>query len=333
MLVSRKKFRSVWSAALCTLLLGSVVAACGNDDPAGSTGAQPSGETIQATIGETPGIPTFFMQFGVSKGFFKDEGIDLKVTSIPGGAQQATAALSGDAQFTGGDVVSWNTFRSRDIPMKVIAPGSSGTDDTASDFSGVLVPANSPIKSPKDLAGVTIAVNELNNVGTVTIKGALEKNGVDPNSVSFTEIPFPDMLPNLANGNVDAAWIIEPFTTIGQAQGNRAVLYPYAEYRPNMQVGLVLATAQFAQENPEAVEAFQRAHKRLREYVTQNPDEFRQALVDLGDFKPEIVQRLVLPNYNEKLDRETIQQVADSMVKYGVLKSVPDPADFIDDNA
>ena len=186
--------------------------------------------------------------------------------------------------------------------MTIVRPGTSAAETPEGDFSTVQVAEDSPITTLEAVAGATIAVNELSNIGTIAIKAALEKAGVDPGSVTFVELPFPDMLPALGSGSVDAAWVIEPFSTVGPQQKNRAIMAPYAEYAPGMPIGLVLSPQPYAKQNPEVVDAFQEAHERTGQYVNENPEEFKDFLVRAGGFDPAVVADMNLPHYTSTLD-------------------------------
>jgi NitT/TauT family transport system substrate-binding protein len=309
--------------AVSTLLL----AGCGGG---GGSAAQPAADgTVAVNVGETPGIPQLFMQFGVDKGFYHDQGLNVTVTPIPGGSQQVTSVLSGATDMTGTDVVTWINARAQGLPLSLVGPGSAATADPKADFSTVQVPADSPIKKPGDLAGKTIAVNNLNNIGTITIRGALDKAGIDSSQVKFVEVGFPDMLAALAKKSVDAIWIIEPFSSIGLAKGNRAVMYPYAEYDPSMQIGLIATSTKWAASNAGAVTKFQAAHNQTADYIAKNPDEFKAALAKLQGVPPQQVAGVSLPVWNQNVDFGSMQQVAESMVKYGILTAVPNIKDNV----
>ena len=59
------------------------------------------------------------------------------------------------------------------------------------------------------------------------IRAALEKSGVDPDSVKLVAIPFPAMRAALNNGQVDAIWAPEPFMSQGLTlDGDRIVMAP-----------------------------------------------------------------------------------------------------------
>lgn len=76
-----------------------------------------------------------------------------------------------------------------------------------------------PIREPRDLEGRTLAVNTLDNIAEVTALEALSAEGVDVDSIELTEVPFPDMQAPVENGEVDAAFFIEPFSTLAEEAG------------------------------------------------------------------------------------------------------------------
>ncbi len=75
------------AVVLLALLGGS--AACGGDEAAPSEARTLGPENrVKVRVGETAGIPTAFLGFGVQKGFFADEGIDLDVVPVQGAVDQ-----------------------------------------------------------------------------------------------------------------------------------------------------------------------------------------------------------------------------------------------------
>ena len=47
----------------------------------------------------------------------------------------------------------------------------------------------------------------------------MDEAGVDVSKVEFIELPFPDMVPTLQSGDVDAVWLVEPFQTAADEAG------------------------------------------------------------------------------------------------------------------
>ena len=88
-------------------------------------------------------------------------------------------------------------------------------------WDGLMVRKDTKIRTAKHLEGKTIAVNNLNNVGTLAINTAMAKEGGDYTKVKYTEVPFPEMNAALeAPKRVDAIWQVEPGYTGALAAGS-----------------------------------------------------------------------------------------------------------------
>lgn len=316
---SKKKIALLGAAfiAVTGMLVG-----CASGGGGGETTSEPDatgdGELIKVVVGETPGLPAAFTQFGVDKGFFEAEGLDVEVTTLQGGQMMVSALLSEDVQFSGGDVVSFTTFRSQNVPVVIARPGSGAGDEIGSDYQAIV--SSPDITSPEQLEGKTIAVNELNNVGQLFADMALQRNyGVDTSTITWAEIALPDTNAAIESGQVDAGYSLEPFQTFANQAGLNTVLTQGVEYGVNSQIGLVLTAEKFLQENPEVVEAFQRAHLATRNYILENEDEYREALVELSGLDPEAAQIIRLPAYHEHVNRDTLTQVVSDMLELGLI--------------
>lgn len=321
-----KKNLLVGIAVLASLGILAGCASGSGPSESDDTGSADSGLT-KVTIGETPGLPAAFSQFGVEKGFYEDEGIDLEVTTLQNGSIMANALLAEEVQFSGGDVVSFTKFRAQGVPVVIARPGSGAGDDNGSDYQAIV--ANPGITKPEDLEGKTIAVNELNGVGQIYTQMSLERNyGVDTSTITWAEIGLPDTNAAIDSGQVDAGYSLEPFETMANEQGLPTVLTPGVEYGVNSQIGLVLTSEKFLNENPEVVEAFQRAHLATRNYIEEHPDEYREALVEYAGLEPEAAQAIRLPVYHENVNRDTLTSVVKDLLKLGLIEEELDTDSF-----
>ncbi|WP_062213624.1 ABC transporter substrate-binding protein [Streptomyces sp. NBRC 109706] len=295
------------------------VSACGASTGPEASGGDGEGSDGVIRIGETDGVPSAFLRFGVQQGVFEEHGIELEIDASAGGAAAIPALVGGNLDIAGSNVVSGLLAAERGLPLRMIAPGTFATDDPTSDFSAVLAAEGSGIESAEDLAGASIAVNTLENIGDITIEAALEERGVDTSGVEFVELGFPDMLPALANGQIDAAWVIEPFLTMGLDDGLTPVLWPYVESKEGLQIGSYLTTQEFAERDPEAVAAFQAAIADTARLVTEDPDAFRRALPEIEELDPAIADTMVLPGFHSEVDEASLEFLADRMVRSGFV--------------
>ena len=122
-------------------------------------------------------------------------------------------------------------------------------------WADLLVLKDGPIKEPKDLEGKTIAVNTLKNICEVTIRKSLSDMGVDDTTLKFTEVPFPDMNAALEAERVDGACVVEPFVSQGKAGKAKGIDPFYVNTAPDLTVATYFTSKQYAEENPEVVDA------------------------------------------------------------------------------
>jgi NitT/TauT family transport system substrate-binding protein len=293
----------------------------GTGSPAEGTAtgtAGPAGAT-EVRVADTAGMPSAFLQYGVNEGYFEAEGLDVTVDVSIGGAAAVPAVVNGETQFAGSNTVSAILAASKGLPIIIVAAGTRTMEDPEDDFARIMASASSGVEEVEDLEGATIAVNTLENINDVVIMTLMEDAGADRTQVKFAEMGFSDMLPALANGQVDAALLIEPFVTMAVDQGATEVASPYAESRPNMMVGTYMTSEEYAAENPETVEAFQRGISATGQAIAEDPDAFREALPEVTTIEPDLAGQIHLPAWDASVDLETLKFLNERMVRYGLI--------------
>jgi NitT/TauT family transport system substrate-binding protein len=190
----------------------------------------------KVSVGVIPIVDCAPIFLGDKQGFFKDEGIQLDIQTASGGAAIVPGVVSGSFDFAFSNLISVMVAKDKGLDLKFVANGASTTGEKGKDIGGVVVPAGSPITAAKDLAGKTVSVNNLSNIGDTTIKSVIEKGGGDPNSVKFVEVAFPDAPAALTNKQVDAAWILEPFLSKAVAEGGTIVSSNFVEMSPELDI-------------------------------------------------------------------------------------------------
>jgi len=261
------------------------------------------------------GLP---LDLGIAKGFFANHGIEIKKVTLQSG-NDIVLQLSGG----NGDIgyIGWTPSfiaNTNGIDITVVAASEVEGTSVADNWQNVMVKGSSSIRTPQDLAGKTIAVNALKGVGEVVIKGALDKLGIDPNSIKLVVIPFPAMRSALANGTVDAAHMPEPFMSQALNQDNaRIALAPgpaIMQFLPN---GCYVARTAWSQQNPALAKQFRLAINESLVYAQGHPDEIRALL-------PAATRDIRLPVWSPVLDRKKLLQLARYALKFGAISHLPD---------
>ncbi len=314
---------------MAVVVMALAVGACGGDDEEGGGGGAGGGEpqTSSIRVLETAGIPSAFLTYGVEQGFFEQEGLDVEVQPSQGGAEAIPAIVSGDVQVAGSNAVSVLLATTQGLDLRIIAPGTFARPDE--DFSAIMVSKDGPIRRAADLEGKRIAVNTLKNVTEVTAREALAKEGVDPSSLRLTELPFPEMAQAVVKGDADAAFLIEPFVTAAKNEGLRSLASPYNDTRPGLQVGSYVAQAGFAEENAEVVEGFANGVARTAEAIEEDAEQFRSFLPEASELPAEAAKSVTLPQWRAQNDRESLDLLAQLMVKYRLADEEPAVDDLL----
>ncbi|MFK0115738.1 ABC transporter substrate-binding protein [Streptomyces sp. NPDC090994] len=296
-------------AAAVITLAGS--AGCGSPD-SGPDGPASSadGGTTRVKVGIIPIVDVAPLYLGRKKGFFGDRGIEVEAVAAQGGAAIVPSVLIGQFQFGFSNTTSLMIAQVKGVPVTSVANGAASNGTVGADVTCVGVAKDSPVKSAKDLAGRTVAVNALHNIGDTTVREAVRADGGDPSEVEFAEIPFDQMPAALADGRVDAAWMGEPAQTIAKAQGARVIASPFAETDPALTVATYFTSTKLQQENPELVKDFSEAMTESLRYAAAHPDEARQVLTEYTKISAEARENLILPAWPAEVDMASLEKLA-----------------------
>ena len=170
---------------------GGALAACSGDDEPGGGADGPTPVTFQ--LGWLANVENMGIYVADDAGYFTNEG--LQATIVPGGPSLSVGPLvaSGKA-FVGLDSVDTVArARKEGAPLKVVGAALQKNP------SAVMSLAKNPIRTPQDLVGKRLGVQQS---GTEIYNAFLTANGVDPKSVKYVPVQF-DPAP-LVNGEVDA---------------------------------------------------------------------------------------------------------------------------------
>jgi NitT/TauT family transport system substrate-binding protein len=310
--------KRIWILAV-SLAAALVTAACGSSG--GS--AKPSGrglEKTHLTVAALPIVDDAPLFLAIKRGYFRQVGLTVTPKIITQSTLALPDLLHGSVDIVGGgNYVSYLEGQaSGTFSLKILV---AGTECKAASF-GVLALPSSGITSPAKLAGKTIAVNLTNNIQTLTADAMLKADGVNPASVKYVVIPFPDMAAALKAGRVGAISAVEPFLSgAEQALGAKLVLSQCSGSLTSFPLSGYFATAAWTQQNPHTAQAFQRAMAKAQAYADANPAAVRQVLPTYTKVTAAAAQHIELNYFPATLAAAQLQRVADLMHSGGVLKS------------
>ena len=196
----------------------------------------------------------------------------------------------------------------------------------------VVAGAASPIKSIQDLKGKRVAIWP-GSTQEVVILERLKAEGMTIRDVQHVRLPFSDMAPALARGDIDAYVGAEPGPGISLANGaGKIVEYPYSTAigTLNMVWGVKADTIA---KNPALVMAMMEMHKKATAYAMENREAMvEMAMQKLGQQKRSI--ELAAPNVELtwKIDDECVKRAkayGALMLEKKQIRQLPDFDKFI----
>lgn len=297
-------------------------AACGGGDTGsddadnGADGG--TGEATTVTVGTIPIIDVAPLYVGMDQGFFEEQGLQVEIATGEGGAAIVPGVIGGSYDFGFGNDFSLVIGASTGLPLRVVASGVDSTGDPERDPFAVMT-ADESIQNPQDLEGKTVAVNTVNAIGDTIVKASVEADGGDPSTIDFVEVPFPNANSAVLSGDVDAAWQVEPFITIGRDQELRVLTTPLNDVADEFEVSTYFTTQQQVEENADVVDRFTAAITTSLEFSQQTPDVVRDVLPTYLDVSPELAQDLILPKWDTEVSEETFERWVELGQTYEIL--------------
>jgi ABC-type nitrate/sulfonate/bicarbonate transport system substrate-binding protein len=218
-------------------------------------------------------------EFADALGYFKDTGITLKnVGYAQGGPASLFALASGDVEVGGAataavlnSIAGGNDF--------VAAYASNGINKTTESIFYTL--EGSPIKSIKDLAGKTIAVNTLGAHLDYTVREALHSVGLPENAAKLVVVPGPQLEQVLRSKQVDiAAFGYWQKTFEGAALKNGAFqkIFGDTDVLGEIAGGFAVLRRDWIQEHPQAAKTFVEKSEAALEYARLHPEETKAVI-------------------------------------------------------
>lgn len=324
--------RRIWS--LSVLAMSVALTACGD----GSTGANstPDASATTTTILNVSLIPIIDVApfyLAIDKGWFADEGLTVEPQMAQTGAATAAAVVSGEQQIGFAAIAPLLQAHVQGLPLNLVAPSVSSLPPEPPDPNGnnpVVVLSDSDIETAEDLNGGTVAVNALGAVAELIVRASADRLGGDSSTLEFVAIPFPEMIPALESGRVDAIALVPPFYEAALQAGHRAAFfsYPYDD-EARFPLAAWFSSSNFIETNPDAVERFARVMREANAYAQEHPDEVRAIVPTYTQIPEEVAQNIFLPEFDAEIDVPGIEREAELMLEYGLVDQEPDVAALV----
>lgn len=251
-------------------------------------------------------------------GLFARAGLNVVLDRANNGGAVAAAIAGSAADIGKGDIGMIIGAHAHDVPLVIVAPAA--VYDPRTPDCVLMVPASSPIRSPRDLVGKTIGVASINSVMTVAIQAWLDASGVSSASTQFVEIPYSQMAQALARGRVDATTPVKPFIADAVASGDARVAYPiYSAISSRFLESVWFANRDFVAKHQGAIAAFARTVAQASTYTNAHQAETVDLLSTWANIDRDRASRMQRIVTGSTVDARDIQPVIDAYATYKLI--------------
>jgi len=217
------------------------------------------------------------------KGIGEEKQIETKL--FDSGPQVIESIFSGsiDIAYVGPGPIINGFLKSDGKDIKILSGAASGG-------ASFIIQPNSGLESLENFDGKRIASPQISNSQDVSLRHYLESHGLKSvekgGTVFVLNISNPDIYTLFAKGDIDGAWVPEPWATIlvqeldGIRLFNEEKLWPDEEFASV----LLIVRTKYLENNPETVQKWVESHEKTVTWINSNPDEskllFSSFLID-----------------------------------------------------
>ena len=334
----RKGTRYAASAALLALV--AATAAC-SSSPSSSSSSSPASSSASAsskaasvtnvTLGYVPYSDDASLFYAQDSGIFRQHG--LNVTFVPQASPVAVEAsmASGTEQFGFITTPVLVLLNSKGVGVKCVSTVDGNEPTNPANDTTVLVAAKgSGITSVKDLAGKNVAEVQLTSLNSLAVQVLAKQAGIDPHSIHQVQIPFPQMPAALAQGRVQAAVIVSPFTQSALADGATIITRPNQDLFPNGTLTCLDAMSSYISANPQVVSEFRAAMNQSVAYSATHLTVVMQTLAKGLNLPMAVAEKQVLStNFSTTFNTASIGQIENYMKEFGIISTEPPASSMI----
>jgi NitT/TauT family transport system substrate-binding protein len=262
----------------------------------------------------------------LEKGFFKQAGLDHKVSGIfRAGPEEMSAFAAGELDIGYvGQAPATAAYLNRVADIKFILQSNL-------EGSSIVVRTDSKIKLVSGLTGMTIAIPGHATMQDFLLRKALMKYGLSFNDIRIIVLKPPEMIQALKQKSIDAFIAWQPYPSQAEADGTCRTLISSADIWKNHPCCVLVAGEQFLINNPDKLLKIKEVHKRACVFIKNN----HKAAVKIGikytGMDAETVEKAVsMIKYDSKIDPAKAVQFVDFLNELRYIRSQKNPRSIQD---
>jgi NitT/TauT family transport system substrate-binding protein len=256
--------------------------------------------------------------YAVQAGLFKKYGLDVQTRITNGGAIVLAGLVGGSYDVAYSNLVPVLQAHVRGVAFQIVSPSTMFESDQTQ--NAMLVTADSPMRTARDLNGKTIGTQSLQDLNSVAMRAWIDKNGGDSRSIHVLEVPSAAAVASLVAHRVDAMALSEPLLGEALATGKvRIFAKPQAAIADRFQAQAFVAMADFVAQHPDVMARFAQAMHESAVYNNAHMADTVQLVSSFTAVPADVVAHSVRAIDAEYASPRYIQPLIDAAAKYGMI--------------
>ena len=206
-----------------------------------------------------------------------DDDLDIEVKIFDSGPQVIESLFSNsiDIAYVGPGPVINGFLKSDGNDLKILAGAASGG-------ASFVIQKNSGLELIENYSGKRVAAPQISNTQDVSLRHYLAENGLKPaekgGDVFVLNIANPDIYTLFAKGDIDGAWVPEPWATMLVEELNGIRLFDENEFWPENKFSsvLLIGRSDYIEKNPEIIKKWINANEKTVQWINNHPDESKK---------------------------------------------------------
>ena len=285
------------AAVAATVALAGGLVACGDDDPgSASSGGGEAATDMSITVGlpvhDSSYAPVYLAQ---DKGFFKEEGLDVKLVAFMGGADLAKAVIGGSVEIGNSAMSEMVLGIQQGQPLKAFWGGMNMLT-----FEWWARP---PIKSVAEAKGKKWGVTRVGSSTDFLTRYLMTKNDIDPEGdATIVGVgPAAGSQAAIKADKIQVATASQPSNFVLEDWGYTKI-GSQADFSDSYPTHVSYSREELQEKNAPAVEAYLRAIVRGTKLAKEDPEAAMATMKKYAKVEDKYLQRTYdanLPGWNE----------------------------------
>jgi NitT/TauT family transport system substrate-binding protein len=206
-----------------------------------------------------------------------DDDLTIQVKIFDSGPQVIESIFSNsvDIAYVGPGPIINGFLKSDGRDLKILAGAANGG-------ASFVIQKNSGLELIENYSGKRVAAPQISNTQDVSLRYYLAENGLKSaekgGDVFVLNISNPDIYTLFAKGDIDGAWVPEPWATMLVEELNGTRLYDENEFWPENQFSsvLLIGRSDYIEKNPEIIKKWINANEKTVQWINDHPGESKK---------------------------------------------------------